>query len=112
MMRDNSAHVKKVQQSKEVRTTKEGRLPEPYNQEFQKFLDNKVLVPVTEEDKKYKGPVHYLTYFAVLNPGSSSTSLRIVADFAFPKVLTKLSLNDCIKAGPNALNDILHVILR
>ena len=55
--------------------------------------------------------MHYLAHFAVLNPGSFSTSLRVVADSAFLNIQAKLSLSDFVKTGPNALHNILHMIL-
>ena len=104
-MRSNKAHIERVQQATETKIAKQ------YNQEFQKAINAGANVLLTKEEKNnYVGPIHYLTHFQVFNPGS--ICLRVVADSAFPNVHTKLSLNDCVKAGAYALYIILHVILR
>ena len=60
----------------------------------------------------YKGGVHYMPHFPVMNPESSSTPLRIVVDSKCVNKKSGLAFNDLIAPVPNALNDILDVILR
>merc|ERR1711867_27811 len=65
-----------------------------------------------EEMKDWRGGVHYLPHFPVLNPESSSTALRIIMDSKFANKHTRKSLNDLIRDVPNALNDITDVQVR
>ena len=60
----------------------------------------------------YIKPVQYFPHFAVMNHVSVSMALRIVSDSILLNHHNKLSLNDCVKSGANALNNILHIILR
>ena len=65
-----------------------------------------------EEMKSWSGGVHYLPHFAVLNPESSSTALRIVMDSKCKNMHSRKSFNDLVRAVPNAINDIVDVQLR
>ena len=56
--------------------------------------------------------VHYMLHFAVLNPESKSTKLRIVVDSACKNKHSNLSFNDLMRPVPNSLNDITDVQLR
>ena len=49
--------------------------------------------------------------FGVKNEASTSTKLRIVANSALKNVHSKLSLNDCMWGGPNALADLVDVLV-
>ena len=53
-----------------------------------------------------------MPHFPVMNPDSSSTPLRIVVDSKCVNKRSGLAFNDLIAPVPNALNDILEVILR
>ena len=52
-----------------------------------------------------------MTTFAVVKPESLSTKTRVVANSAMMNARSRLSLNDCMWAGPNALCDLLDCLL-
>lgn len=62
-------------------------------------------------DQLGKSGCFYLPHSAVLKPGSATTKVRIVFN-ASSKDRNGVSLNDCLLKGPNALSDILALLLR
>jgi hypothetical protein len=64
-----------------------------------------------EEMKSWKGPVHYITVFPVIKLESESTKTRVVSNAAMKNVNCKLSLNDCMWTGPNALSSLLDFLI-
>ena len=60
---------------------------------------------------RWGGGVHYVTHFPVLKPSSESTKVRIVSDSKMKNNTTQLSFNDLIQDLPNALSELLVVIL-
>ena len=63
------------------------------------------------EMEKWHGPVHYVTVFAVVKPGSVSTQTRVVSNSALKNSVARLSLNDCMHPGPNALAALLDCLI-
>ena len=108
----NYRQAKAVQSTIEQRYTKQG-IKESYHQEMIRMEEAGVIVKLTEQEvKSWRGGVHYTTHFPVINPGSSSTKVRIVMDSKMKNSNTKLSFNDLVEPVPNALNDILTVLIR
>ena len=64
-----------------------------------------------EEIESWHGPAHYITTFVVVKPDSISTKTRVVSNSALRNVISKLSLNDCMWPGPNALCDLLDCLI-
>ena len=95
-----------------MKLAKADRLEE-YNKEMQKQMDRGV---AKQRDLKelegYGGPLNYVAHFAVFNPESPSTKLRIVSHSALKNIHTGLSVNDCMYAGPNQLTDLLEVLIK
>ena len=58
-----------------------------------------------KEMDSWHGPTNYITVFAVVKPGSTSTKTRVVANSAMRNARLGLSVNDCMWGGPNALCD-------
>ena len=56
-------------------------------------------------------PVHYITVFAVVKTESLSTKTRVVSNSALKNSVSRLSLNDCLWPGPNALADLLDCLI-
>ena len=84
-----------------------------YQQEMEESLQRGAARPLSEaEIMRYKGPVHYITLFPVITPSKVSTKVRIVSNSAQKNSKSGLSLNDCIRVGPNALNGLVDVLLR
>ena len=109
---NNFAQVRTIQQNIEKRTDKEG-LREAYNTEMQRMLDAKAVKELSDQEmRQHTGGVHYMPHFPVMNPDSASTPLCIVVDSKCVNKRSGLAFNDLIAPVPNALNDILDVILR
>ena len=80
---NNYKQVRAVQGNIERRVRQQGLATE-YNNEINRMLEAGAARPLTaEEMRAWKGGVHYLPHFPVLNPESASTSLRIVMDSKF-----------------------------
>ena len=96
----------------ENKLLKAGRLEE-YNAEWRKQIDRGVAKLRDEKELKgHKGPLNYVAHFAVFNPESPSTKLRIVSHSALKNAHTGMSVNDCMFAGPNQLTDLQEVLLK
>ena len=84
-----------------------------YDEEMQKAIRAGTVVRLTKEEiDKWGGGVHYITHFPVLKPTSESTKVRIVSDSKMKNNTTQLSFNDLIQDLPNALSELLVVIIR
>ena len=55
--------------------------------------------------------MHYITTFAVIKPDSLSTKTRVVSNSAMRNARAKLSLNQCMWPGPNALSELYDCLL-
>ena len=64
-----------------------------------------------EEMDNYKGPVSYVTHLPVFKPESTTTPLRVVTNTSFVNANAKLSPNGCMQEGPNALANLLEVLI-
>ena len=86
---------------------------EEYNSEMKKQIERGAAKPRDEiELENYSGPVNYVAHFAVFNPDSPSTKLRIVSHSALKNIHTGLSLNDCMHGGLNQLTDLFEVLIK
>ena len=82
-----------------------------YNEQFDDCIKRGVFREIDEEEqRKYEGPVFYVTHNPVYKEGSSSTPMRLVINSSLK--YKGRSLNDVLVKGPNVLNDILGVQLR
>ena len=110
-MTSNAAQALKIQQSIERHMIKAGTIHD-YQMEMEKAISEEKVRLLTEAEMSvWHGPVHYVTIFAVVKPDSLSTHTRIVSNSALRNSNTKLSLNDCMSGGPNALADLLNCLL-
>merc|ERR1711867_76616 len=109
---NNFRQVRAVQGNIERRVRQQG-LSEEYNAKISRMLEAGAARKLSvEEMKDWRGGVHYLPHFPVLNPESSSMALRIVMDSKFANKHSKKSLNDLVREVPKALNDIPDVQVR
>ena len=109
---NNLSQVVRTQRGVEKRLLKDPKLIEAYNVEFQKFIDRGAISKLTQEElDDYSGPVSFVTHHPVMKPGSASTPLRIVTNTSFVNEHAKLSPNNCMQEGPNALASLLEVII-
>ena len=108
---DNFGQAIVVQSNIEKRLIRDG-LVQDYDAEMKKAIEAKSVVKLTEEEMtSWTGPVHYLTHFPVLKPGSVTTKVRIVANSKMKNMHTGQSLNDVVEAGPNALTPLMEVLI-
>ena len=63
------------------------------------------------ELEAWHGPVHYVTVFPVIKLDSVSMKTRIVSNSALRNSISRLSLNDVMWAGPNALAALLDCLI-
>ena len=73
--------------------------------------EEKVRLLTPQEMIEWHGPVHYITTFAVVKPESVSTKTRVVANSAMRNARARLSLNECMWPGPNALCDLYDCLI-
>ena len=110
-MIDNRRQAQRVQEQME-RHMIEVQTHAGYVEEMQKSIkEGKVRRLTQQEMDDWHGPRHYITTFAVIKPESVSTKTRVVANSAMQNARARLSLNDCMWAGPNALCDLLDCLL-
>ena len=83
-----------------------------YTEEMLKAIrEGKVRELTLLEMSKWHGPVNYITTFAVVKPDSISTKTRVVANSAMRNAISKLSVNECMFLGPNALAALLDCLV-
>ena len=83
-----------------------------YVQEMKKsILEEKVRELTPQEIEEWHGPTHYITMFAVVKPDSVSTKTRVVSNSAMRNARSKLSLNQCMWPGPNALCELYDCLV-
>ena len=83
-----------------------------YVEEMMKAIaEGKVRKLTKQEMDDWHGPTHYITTFAVVKPDSVSTRTRVVSNSAMRNARSKLSLNQCMWPGPNALCDLYDCLV-
>ena len=92
-----------------ARLMRDPDLKERYDGYFQDMLDEGVIEEVKEDSDQ--NPVFYLPHHPVIKESSTSTKVRPVFD-ASCKGYNKISLNDCMDAGPNYLPDLPALLIR
>ena len=110
-MRSNLRQAEKIQTSVERHMLKAGTHA-GFTEEVQKSIDDGRVREISDgEMERWHGPVHYVTIFAVVKPGSLSTQTRVVSNSALKNAVARLSLNDCMHPGPNALAALLDCLI-
>ena len=85
---------------------------EEYVKEMEKAFKQGTLRELSQEEMdKYEGQVNYNNHFEVLKEGRSFIRLRIVSNSAQKNARSGLSLNDCMKTGPNEMALLVEVLL-
>ena len=83
-----------------------------YVEEMMKLIqEGKVQLLTQEEMTSWHGLTHYITTFGVIKPDSMSTKTRVVSNLAMRNPRAKLSLNQCMWPGPNALCDLYDCLI-
>ena len=111
VLQNNKEQVAVMAEKLEKRKSNNPVLKQNIDEQVEDFITRGVLEEITlEEEESYKGPVHYITFHVVENPGSASTPYRLVINSSLK--FKGLSLNDILMKGPNALQNLFGVQLR
>ena len=78
------------------------QLPSQVKQEF---------IEVVNDPSIHSGKLHCIPHFPVFKADSLTTKMRIVYDASAKKSATALSLNDCLHAGPNLMQELPEILL-
>ena len=110
-MRCNKEQTRKVQEAIEKRQVKDGSRGR-YLAELDKMIQLGTIRELSgEEISLWSGPVNYNPMFAVVKEGSLSSKTRIVLNSAQRNRGSGLSLNDCMKKGPDCLASLFDVLV-
>ena len=110
-MKDNRSQVEIIQKIIKMSMHQDGMFG-AYQEEMEKaFASGAVRELTAEEFQEWRGPVHFLILFSVNKASSVSTKLRIVSNSALVNAASGLSLNDCCWAGPNAMAELLAMLI-
>ena len=100
-----------VLRSTERRLLKDNEKAKLYDDQIQDMLVRGVARKLSkEEERNYRGPVHYVSHHEVMKPESQSTPCRIV--FNSSASYMGHTLNEYWFKGPDLLNDLLGILLR
>ena len=110
-MCDNKRQAQKVQEKMERHMVRTGTHQEFVEEVGKSIEDGRVRLIEPDEIASWHGPVHYVTVFWVFKAGSVSTKTRVVSNSALQNPHSRLSLNQCMWPGPNALVDLLDCLL-
>ena len=110
-MVENRRQAQRVQETMEKHMCEVGT-HRSYVEEMKKAIaEGKVRRLTQMEMEEWHGPTHYITTFAVVKPDSVSTRTRVVSNSAMRNARSKLSLNQCMWPGPNALSDLFDCLI-
>ena len=110
-MVDNSSQALQIQASMERHMVRCGSHTGFVQEMLKAICEGKVRRLEEAEIESWHGPTHYVTVFPVIKPESVSTKTRIVSNSAMRNARAKLSLNECMYAGPNALCELSSCLI-
>ena len=110
-MRSNRDQAVKIQTSIERHMLAAGTHTDFVEEVRKSITEGRVRRLTDDEIDRWHGPVHYVTIFAVVKAESVSTKTRVVSNSAMRNAVSRLSLNDCLWPGPNALADLLDCLI-
>ena len=108
---DNRRQAERIQATMERHMIEVGTHGGYVAEMMKSIKEGKVRRLSRDEMDSWHGPVHFITTFAVIKPESVSTKTRVVANSAMKNARAKLSLNECMYQGPNALCDLLDCLV-
>ena len=110
--RDNRHQARQVQVKVEETVKRKG-VEQEYREEMKKALEaGSLRLITTEEQENWRGPVHFISHFGVVNVESTSTKVRVVANSAMKNANSGHSFNDTTDNVPNVLNDLFDVLVQ
>ena len=105
-MRSNRRQVEPVQERIRQGLIKKGWLKD-YDREIKKQLDSGAVQVISEQEvrdwEEQGGALHYITTFAVQQPGNAGHNTRVVLDMKANNFHSNLSPNNCMDQPPNSL---------
>ena len=111
VLQNNKEQVLAMSERMKKRMSNNPALKKSVDDQIEDFLRRDVLVEITkEEEEAYEGPVNYLTFHVVENPGSASTPYRLVINSSLK--FRGISFNDTLMKGPNSLQNLFGIQLR
>ena len=110
-MLDNRRQAQKVQETMERHMLTAGSHPGYVAEMLKSVKEGKVCLLTDQEMMAWHVPCHYITTFAVVKPDSVSTKTRVVSNSAMRNARARLSLNQCMWPGPNALCELYHCLI-
>ena len=105
-MVENRRQASRIQETMEKHMIEVGTHGDYVKEMSKSIEEGKVRKLTLQEMEQWHGPTHYITTFAVVKPDSVSTKTRVVSNSAMRNARSKLSLNQCMWPGPNALSDL------
>ena len=76
------------------------------------MVENGVSQPEAKAVVNLKQSVHYLPHHGVIRQDKQTTKLRIVYDGSAKTTSDTVSLNDCLKTGPNLIPKLFDILIR
>ena len=110
-MTNNRRQAERVQSSMERHMVEVGTHEGYVKEMLKSILEGKVRKLTGQEMMDWHGPTHYITTFAVIKPDSVTTKTRVVSNSAMRNARAKLSLNQCMWPGPNALCELYDCLI-
>ena len=110
-MVSNRRQAERVQQSMEKHMREVGTHKGYVKEMLKSISEGKVRKLTEREMMDWHGPTHYITTFAVVKPDSVTTKTRVVSNSAMRNARAKLSLNQCMWPGPNALCELYDCLI-
>ena len=110
-MMDNRRQAQKVQETMERHMLAAGSHEGYVAEMLKSIVEGKVRLLTDLEMLQWHGPCHYITTFAVVKPDRVSTKTRVVSNSAMRNARARLSLNQCMWPGPNALCDLYDCLV-
>jgi hypothetical protein len=111
LLPDNKKQAIKRLETIERRLSRNPEHAKAYGEQMKEMEDMNFSRKVSpEEERKHKGPVHYISHHAIIRPEKKSTPLRIVYNSS--SSYQGHRLNDYWLKGPDLLNNLFGVILR
>jgi len=94
----------------DARLLKSPDLLDKYHTIIQEQLKKGIVEMVSEDPQDVDTPVHYLPHHGVLCHDKQTTKLRIVFNGSAKTKMDPLSLNDCLKTGPNMIPKLFDIV--
>ena len=83
-----------------------------YDHTIQDQLSKGIVEPVSKQSDYLHSRVHYLPHHGVIRQDKQTTKLRIVYNGSARLKADVVSLNDCLKTGPNLIPKLFNALIK